>query len=100
METAPGWSRLLQDCFDGKVNLILTQKLSNVTKKMHEITILARLLAAQDPPIGIYFVSEDIYTLASYYQEDLKDPFFLPGDGVAEITDGKEVPMLTDDRPE
>ena len=28
--------------------------------------------------IGIYFISEDIYTLASYYQEDLKDPFFLP----------------------
>ena len=36
----------------------------------------SRLL--QDCYEGIYFVSEDIYTLASYYLEDLHDPFFLP----------------------
>ena len=26
MENAPEWSRLLQDCFDGKINLVITQK--------------------------------------------------------------------------
>ncbi len=36
------------------------------------------MLAALEKPVGIYFISEDIYTLASYYQEDLKDHFFLP----------------------
>ena len=79
METAPEWCRLIQDCFDGKVNLIITQKVSNVSKKPHEITLLSRILAAQKPSIGIYFISEDIFTLATYYRDDLKDTFFLPG---------------------
>jgi len=78
MESAAEWSRLLTDCMDGKVDLIITQKVSNVSKKPHEITLCARMLAAQTPPIGMYFVSEDIYTLASYYQEDLHDDGFLP----------------------
>lgn len=78
METAPEWSRLIQDCFDGKIDLIITQKISNVSRKMHEITLISRLLAAQTPPVGIYFISEDLFTLASYYQTDLRDLFFLP----------------------
>lgn len=81
MESAPAWSQLLDDCLDGKVNLILTQKVSNISKNTSEVTLCSRLLAAQDPPIGIYFISEDIFTLASYYREDLKDPFFLPEPG-------------------
>ena len=28
--------------------------------------------------IGIYFVSEDIFTMASYYLADLQDDFFIP----------------------
>lgn len=78
MESAPEWSRLLDDCMDGKVNLIITQKVSNVSKKSYEVTICSRLLAQQQPPIGIYFISEDIFTLASYYLEDIRDTFFLP----------------------
>ena len=78
MENAPAWSQLLCDCMDGKIDLIITQKISNVSKKTAEATLCARLLAAQTPPIGIYFVSEDMFTLASYYKEDLHDPFFLP----------------------
>ena len=61
---------------DEKVDLIITQKVSNVSKKQSEITFCARILAAHQ--VGIYFISEDIFTLASYYQEDLKDPFFYP----------------------
>ena len=78
METAPGWTQLLDDCLSGKVNLIITQKISNISKRISEVTFCSRLLAAQNPPVGIYFVSEDIYTMASYYQQDLHDPFFLP----------------------
>lgn len=79
METAPAWAQLLADCYDGKVDLILTQKASNVSKKQMELVFCARLLASLKQPVGIYFISEDIYTLASYYLQDLKDPFFLPG---------------------
>lgn len=78
MESAKEWCRLLDDCMDGKVDLIITQKVSNVSKKPAEVTFCARILAAQTPPIGIYFISEDMFTLASYYMEDLHDDAFLP----------------------
>ena len=78
MESSPEWSRLLDDCSDGKVDLIITQKVSNVSKRIYEITLCARLLAAGEHPVGIYFISEDIFTLASYYREDLRDTYFLP----------------------
>lgn len=81
MENAPEWSRLLQDCYEEKVNLIITQKASNISKKLSELSFCTRLLAALPKPVGVYFVSEDIYTLASYYQEDLHDPYFLPDPG-------------------
>ncbi len=80
MENAPEWSRLLNDCFDEKVDLIITQKSSNISKKQSELTFCSRILAALRRPVGIYFVSEDIFTLASYYQEDLRDPFFYPSE--------------------
>lgn len=78
MENAKEWCRLVSDCFCGKVNLIITQKVSNVSKKYYEISLMARVLAALEQPVGIYFVSEDIFTLASYYQNDLKDMAFFP----------------------
>ena len=76
MESASGWCRLLEDCFSGKVNLIITQKVSNVSRKAQELTFIIRLLAAQG--IGIYFISEDIFTTASYYRQDMLDKDFLP----------------------
>lgn len=78
MESAVAWSELLSDCDVGKVNLIITQKISNVSRKIHEVSICARMLAARNPPVGIYFISEDMYTLASYYREDLREPCFFP----------------------
>ena len=63
----------MQDCVDGKVDLILTQLISSVSKDPHELSFTARMLAAQRHPIGIYFISEDVFTLASYYLEDLRD---------------------------
>jgi len=78
MESAPEWCRLLDDCFAGKVDLIITQKVSNVSKKPQEITFMASILASLDKPVGIYFISEDIFTLASYYQDDMKAKSLLP----------------------
>lgn len=88
MESAPQWGQLLQDCVEGKVNLIITQKISNVSKKSHEIDLCARLLAQQKPSVGIYFISEDIFTLASYYLEDMRDTYFLPDPNWKPLSDG------------
>ena len=89
MESAPEWCRLLDDCMEGKVDLIITQKVSNVSKKSHEISLCARLLAQQEHPIGIYFISEDMFTLASYYMEDMRDTFFLSDISQATISDNE-----------
>lgn len=78
MEYSKEWCRLLEDCFTGKVDLIVTQKVSNVSSDWREMAFIARMLAAQERPIGIYFISEDLFTLASYYQPDLRDQGFLP----------------------
>lgn len=78
MENSKEWCRLLGDCFSGKVNLIVTQKVRSVSSDPEEMALIARLLAAQKNPVGIYFISEDIFTLASYYQPDLRDQEFLP----------------------
>ena len=78
MENAKEWSRLLQDCLDGKIDLIITQKVSNVTRNPAEITLVSRILATQKKPVGIYFINEDIFTLASYYQEDMRERRFFP----------------------
>ena len=78
MENAREWCRLLEDCFSGRVNLIVTQKASNVSDEPQELNFISRILANQNPPVGIYFISEDIYTLASYYREDMDDKVLLP----------------------
>ena len=96
MESAPEWCRLLDDCMEGKIDLIITQKVSNVSKKSHEVTICARLLAQQKPPIGIYFISEDIFTLASYYVEDMRDTFFLPSPDWQVLSDDSPKGILHD----
>ena len=90
MENAKEWSRLLQDCLDGKIDLIITQKVSNVTRSPAEITLVARLLATQKKPIGIYFVNEDIFTLASYYQDDMREKKFFPSPDWQMLPDAPE----------
>lgn len=78
MENAKEWCRLLDDCLRGKVDLIVTQKVSNVSNDPEELTLVMRLLATQKHPIGIYFVSEDMFSLASYYRRDMQDRDILP----------------------
>lgn len=62
---------------DGKIDLIITQKISNVSRDPGEVTFCARFLATLKKPVGVYFVNEDIYTLASYYQEDMREKRFF-----------------------
>lgn len=96
MESAKEWCRLLNDCFSGKVDLIITQKVSNVSKKHYEISMVARMLAALEKPVGIYFVSENIFTLASYYQHDMRDTAFFPCEDweLLPADEAEELPLL------
>ena len=82
LENAKEWCRLLDDCLSGKVDLIVTQKVSNVSSDWRELNFVAKILATQKHPIGIYFISDDVFTLASYYRFNMKDEAYLPEDWV------------------
>ena len=41
-------------------------------------------------PIGIYFVNEDIFTLASYYQTDMREQKFFPSPDWQMLPDDQE----------
>ena len=97
MESSKEWCRLLEDCLSGRVNLIVTQKAGNVSDDPQELTFLSRMLAAQKPPVGIYFISEDIYTLASYYKDDITDKDMLPEGWTILPEDELDSPMITTD---
>ncbi len=99
MESAPEWGRLLTDAEEGKVDLILTQKVSNVSRKTYEVDFCARMLACLEKPVGIYFISEDLFTLASYYRDDMKNLSFFPTpDWQILPDDDHEAKLLLDSR--
>ena len=91
-ESAPEWCRRLEDWFNKKVDLIITHKVSNISRDANELTLCARLLAAQPHPVGMYFIGEDIYTLASYYQQDLRDRQFFPAEDWSCLPDDEDDP--------
>ena len=94
MENSKEWCRLLGDCFSGKVDLIVTQKVSNVSSDADEIAFVVRMLAAQKHPVGVYFISEDIYSLASYYRHDLRDLNMFPYGFEPLPDDELDIPMV------
>ena len=59
------------------------------------MAFIARMLAAQEHPIGIYFISEDLFTLASYYQSDLRDEGLFPAGWQMLPPDELDEPMLS-----
>ena len=79
LDNAPELMRLINDCLSGKVDLIITERIKSISNDPFEITFLSRMLATQKHPIGIYFVNEDMFTLASYYRFDLKDAQYFVG---------------------
>lgn len=62
----PHFERMLNDCKAGKIDLIITKSISrfapNIKGCMETIKMLRRL----QPPVGVYFETENIYTLKNY----------------------------------
>ena len=99
MESSKEWCRLLEDCLSGRVNLIVTQKAGNISDDPQELTLISRLLATQKPPVAIYFISEDIFTLASYYREDMTDRDMLPEEWQVLPDDELDAPLIEKNHP-
>lgn len=57
MENSKEWCRLLGDCFSGKVNLIVTQKVRNISNDAEEMSFMIIVLG--DVGINYYLDSSD-----------------------------------------
>lgn len=56
---------MIADCKAGKVDMIITKTVARFARNVLDCIGYARELAAMQPPIGIFFETENIYTLNS-----------------------------------
>lgn len=55
--------KMITDCQAGKIDLIVTKSVSRFARNVLDCIGCVRQLAAMQPPIGIFFETENIYTL-------------------------------------
>ena len=57
------FAEMIEDCKAGKIDLILTKSVSRFARNVLDCIGHIRMLAALDPPVGIFFEAENLYTL-------------------------------------
>lgn len=55
--------RMIEDCRLGKIDLIVTKSVSRFARNIIDCIGYVRQLKAENPPIGVFFETENIYTL-------------------------------------
>ena len=55
--------RMIGDCKEGKIDLIVTKSVSRFARNILDCIGYVRELKALDPPVGVFFETESIYTL-------------------------------------
>ena len=55
--------RMIDDCRAGKIDLIVTKSVSRFARNIIDCIGYVRQLKAADPPIGVFFETENIFTL-------------------------------------
>jgi len=63
--------QMIQDCKDGKIDLIIVKSVSRFARNLLICLENTRKLAELNPPVGVYFVLEHIYTLNEYSESAL-----------------------------
>lgn len=54
---------MIEDCGEGKIDLIVTKSVSRFARNIIDCIGYVRQLKAADPPIGVFFETENIFTL-------------------------------------
>lgn len=57
--------RMIGDCQNGKIDLIVTKSVPRFARNIVDCIGYARQLAGMQPPVGVFFETENIYTLDS-----------------------------------
>ena len=55
--------RMIGDCKEGKIDLIVTKSVSRFARNILDCIGYVRELKGMDPPVGVFFETENIYTL-------------------------------------
>ena len=55
--------RMIEDCRAGKIDLIVTKSVSRFARNIIDCIGYVRQLKAENPPIGVFFETENIFTL-------------------------------------
>ncbi len=57
--------QMIKDCHEGKIDLILTKSVARFARNILDCIGYVRQLASLQPPIGVFFETENLYTLNS-----------------------------------
>jgi len=57
------FNQMIEDCLNGKYDLIVTKSVSRFARNIVDGIEIARKLKTQNPPIGIFFETDGIFTL-------------------------------------
>lgn len=63
--------RMINDCNKKKIDLIVTKSVSRFARNLVDCVDQVRKLRRRNPPIGVYFEEDNIYTLDSDYETKL-----------------------------
>lgn len=63
MKKRPQFQRMIQDCRDGKIDLILTKSVSRFARNTMDCLRVVRELKALNPPVGVYFEDVSLNTV-------------------------------------
>lgn len=59
----PDFNRMVSDCQSGYIDLILTKSIATFSRNIIDVIMTVRKLSSLTPPVGVYFESEEIFTL-------------------------------------
>ncbi len=57
------FNRMIEDCMAGKLDLIITKSVSRFARNIVDCISIVRKLSALKDPVGVFFETENIYTL-------------------------------------
>lgn len=63
-EHRPGFQKLIQDCRDGKIDMVITKAVSRFARNLLDCIKAVEELQNHDPPIRVFFEQENLDTMA------------------------------------
>ena len=63
MKKRPEFQRMIQDCKDGKIDLIVTKSVSRFARNTRDCLEVVRVLKGLSPPVGVFFEDVNLNTI-------------------------------------